>query len=86
MALGKSRVTNKELAEKIGVAPSTLSRMLNEPSWRTDYLELAGETLSLNFFADYNRSREKRSPIIGILLDPYSMEMADFLTLLEEGG
>ena len=85
VALGKSKVTNKELAEKIGVAPSTLSRMLNEPSWRTDYLELAGETLSLNFFSDYYGSMEKRLPIIGILLDPHSLTVADILALFENG-
>ena len=52
-ALGKSGVTNKELAEKIGVAPSTLSRMLNEPSWRTNHLQAVGEVFKVIFFQNY---------------------------------
>ena len=52
-ALAKTDMTHAQLAEKIGVARSTLSRMLNESSWRTDYLQKAGEVFDVNFFGVY---------------------------------
>ena len=52
-ALAKTDMTHAQLAEKIGVARSTLSRMLNEPSWRTDYLQKAGDVFGVNFFGIY---------------------------------
>ena len=52
-ALAKTDMTHAQLAEKIGLARSTLSRMLNEPSWRTDYLQKAGEVFGMNFFGAY---------------------------------
>ena len=52
-ALLESGMTQKELSSKLGVARSTLGRMLNQPSWTTDYLMMAGGFLEKDFFREY---------------------------------
>ena len=68
--LGQCGMTQKELADKIGISESTLSRMLNESSWRTDYLRFAGEALGMNFFEPYCPVEKDGGPVLGILLKP----------------
>ena len=61
-------IRHQKLAEHIGVAPSTLSRMLNLPSWRTDHLQLAGEFMDINFFEAYLPAREGDRPVMGVII------------------
>ena len=58
-ALAKSEFTQTELANYIGVARSTLSRILDQPSWRTDLLYKAGEALRMDFFRVYYQNDQE---------------------------
>ncbi len=68
--LAQMGLTQREFADKIGVAASTLSRMLHEASWRTDYLKSAGDLLDTNFFKPYFPAAMDSGPIMGILIKP----------------
>ncbi len=72
--MAKQEITQATLSEHLGVSPSTLSRMLNESSWRTDHLAIAGELLGCSFLAIYSRSAIENGPIIGIIIDPTALE------------
>lgn len=69
IALNKSGMTNKEFAKKLGVAPSTLSRMLNNDSWRTGQLHNAGELLGVNFFEEYAPFDQMDFKVIGVIVE-----------------
>ncbi len=77
--LAQVGMTQKELAVRIGVAGSTLSRMLNEASWRTDYLKKAGEILDANFFDSYHSIELEGGPVLGIILKPDSLNDLDVI-------
>lgn len=77
--LGQTNLTQKNLAKQIGIASSTLSRMLNQASWRTDYLRLAGEALNTNFFEPYYPNGNQKEPILGILLRPDFLDDPDII-------
>lgn len=68
--MAKHEITQATLSKHLGVSPSTLSRMLNESSWRTDHLADAGELLGCNFLAIYAKSALDDGPVIGIIIDP----------------
>lgn len=72
--MAKQEITQATLSEHLGVSPSTLSRMLNEASWRTDYLANAGELLGFNFLAIYSRFAIDEGPVLGIIIDPAALK------------
>lgn len=72
--MAKASVSQVSLADHLGVSPSTLSRMLNEASWRTDQLTKAGEFLSVNFFTPYSDFDKSNGPILGIVIDPDALK------------
>ena len=73
VALARNGMSHKEFAEAIGVSTSTLSRMLNESSWRTENLAKAGSSLEDNFFRAYLPHEDGMHPLIGIILRPESL-------------
>ncbi len=72
--MAKEAKSQVALANHLGVSPSTLSRMLNEASWRTDYLTKAGNFLGVNFFSVYSDPGKSNGPILGILVDPAALK------------
>ena len=68
-ALSRAKMSKKEFAKRIGVSSSNLTRKLNESSWRTDHLSLAGEALGIDFFLAYC-PKDEESPVLGLLINP----------------
>lgn len=82
--MAKASVSQVTLADHLGVSPSTLSRMLNEASWRTDQLTKAGEFLTVNFFTPYSGSGKTNSPILGIVIAPEALKDPEIFQKLRE--
>ena len=84
VALGRSGMSHKDFAEAIGVSPSTLSRMLNEHSWRTDLLAEAERSTGVNLFQAYQSKENALQLVIGIIVGIESISDSDILKKLIE--
>ena len=79
VALARSGMSHKDFAGAIGISPSSLSRRLNESSWRTDQLSIAGDRLGINFFQEYDKKVSGSRPALGIILKPECLRDPDLL-------